>query len=55
VLEEIVKYSAEMAPVSPHGQIGKLTVPVYLLHGAGDNVIPPMNACGWPTICRPKT
>lgn len=46
LLEEIVKYGPEMAPVSPHGQIGKLTVPVYLLHGAGDNVIPP-NECLW--------
>ena len=46
LLEEIVKYGPEMAPVSPHGLIGKLTVPVYLLHGAGDNVIPP-NECLW--------
>src|SRR5258708_15483539 len=46
LLEEIVKYGPEMAPVSPHGLIGKLTVPVYLLHGAGDNVIAP-NQCIW--------
>jgi pimeloyl-ACP methyl ester carboxylesterase len=30
-----------MAAVSPHGRLGPLRVPVYLLHGAGDNVIPP--------------
>ena len=41
LLEEIDAHRDEMAPVSPHGQIGKLTVPVFLLHGAGDNVIPP--------------
>lgn len=41
LLEEIEAHRDEMAPVSPHGQIGNLTVPVYLLHGAGDNVIPP--------------
>jgi pimeloyl-ACP methyl ester carboxylesterase len=34
------KHVAEMAGVSPHGHLGKLTVPVYLLHGEGDNIIP---------------
>lgn len=37
----IVRHRAEMAPVSPHGNLGALTVPVLLLHGAADNVIPP--------------
>ena len=27
--------------LSPSGQLARLTVPVYLLHGAGDSVIPP--------------
>jgi pimeloyl-ACP methyl ester carboxylesterase len=31
---------AGMAGVSPHGQLGALTTPVYLLHGEGDNIIP---------------
>ena len=31
---------AEMAAVSPHGKLGGLQVPVYLLAGTGDNVIP---------------
>lgn len=29
-----------MAAVSPHGHLGTLRTPVYLLHGAGDNIIP---------------
>lgn len=41
LLEEIAAHGDEMAPVSPHGKIGNMTVPVFLLHGAGDNVIPP--------------
>jgi pimeloyl-ACP methyl ester carboxylesterase len=34
------KHIADMAGVSPHGHLSNLTVPVYLLHGAGDNIIP---------------
>ena len=34
------KHVADMAGVSPHGHLSNLTVPVYLLHGAGDNIIP---------------
>ncbi len=34
------RHVADMAGVSPHGHLGNLTVPVYLLHGAGDNIIP---------------
>ena len=30
----------DMAGVSPHGHLSQLTTPVYLLHGAGDNIIP---------------
>ena len=30
----------DMAGVSPHGHLNQLTTPVYLLHGAADNVIP---------------
>jgi pimeloyl-ACP methyl ester carboxylesterase len=31
----------ELAAVSPHGKIAGLRVPVFLLHGSSDNVIPP--------------
>lgn len=34
------KHLVEMAEVSPHRKIGTMTTPVYLLHGAGDNIIP---------------
>ncbi len=34
------KHAAEMAAVSPHGYLAGLHVPVYLLHGRGDNLIP---------------
>ncbi len=37
----ITRHQAEMATVSPHGNLGSLQVPVLLLHGAADNVIPP--------------
>ncbi|MGA2966586.1 MAG: hypothetical protein ABSD64_10260 [Terriglobales bacterium] len=37
----IARHRAEMAPVSPRGNLGALQVPVLLLHGAADNVIPP--------------
>ncbi len=40
LFEEIKRHSQEMQAVSPHGQIADLRVPVYLLHGAGDSVIP---------------
>jgi pimeloyl-ACP methyl ester carboxylesterase len=37
---EITKHHEEMEAVSPHEHLGKLTVPVFLLHGSGDSVIP---------------
>ncbi len=40
LLDSIKTHSAEMDAVSPHGKLGKLTVPVYLLHGTGDTLIP---------------
>ena len=36
----VVKYAAEMGKLSPSGGLKTLKVPVYLLHGEGDNVIP---------------
>ena len=37
----IAQHRAEMAAVSPHDQLKSLHVPVLLLHGSADNVIPP--------------
>jgi len=41
ILANIAKHSAEMAEVSPHGHVANVRVPVFLLAGAADNVIPP--------------
>jgi pimeloyl-ACP methyl ester carboxylesterase len=38
--QEIERHRAEMEAVSPHGHLSQLKAPVYLLHGAGDTVIP---------------
>lgn len=40
MLAEIKKYSSEMDAVSPNGHIAQLAVPIFLLHGSGDTVIP---------------
>jgi len=40
LLQEINRRQEEMDAVSPHGQLSELRTPVYLLHGAGDTVIP---------------
>jgi dienelactone hydrolase len=34
------RHADDMAAVSPHGRLATLKTPVYLLHGAGDNIIP---------------
>ena len=41
LLQVIEADRAELAALSPHGQIASLRVPVFILHGADDNVIPP--------------
>lgn len=41
ISQSIARHQAEMSPVSPHGRLQSLHVPVLLLHGAADNVIPP--------------
>ncbi len=41
LLGVIAKYEGTMGDVSPHDHLASLHVPVYLLHGAGDSVIPP--------------
>jgi pimeloyl-ACP methyl ester carboxylesterase len=41
ILASAAKHAAEYAEVSPRGKLGGITSPVLLLHGAGDDVIPP--------------
>jgi dienelactone hydrolase len=41
ILAEVERRKDVLAPVSPHDQLATLKAPVYLLHGAGDTVIPP--------------
>jgi pimeloyl-ACP methyl ester carboxylesterase len=41
ILAVLGRHEGEMAAVSPHDHLGGMHVPVYLLHGAGDTVIPP--------------
>jgi pimeloyl-ACP methyl ester carboxylesterase len=41
ILRAIEADRAELAALSPHGQMAGLRVPVFILHGADDNVIPP--------------
>lgn len=40
LIQEIQAHKDEMEAVSPHGHLANLDVPVYLLHGSGDSVIP---------------
>ena len=40
MLQEIDRHSKEMDAVSPSGKMAGLHVPVYLLHGSGDTIIP---------------
>jgi pimeloyl-ACP methyl ester carboxylesterase len=40
LMQEIQRHSADMDAVSPHGKISDLKVPVFVLHGTADNVIP---------------
>jgi pimeloyl-ACP methyl ester carboxylesterase len=40
LLREITLHKEEMEAISPHGHLAQLHTPVFLLHGAGDTVIP---------------
>jgi len=40
LLEAIQEDGARMAEISPRGKLGALRVPVFLLHGATDDIIP---------------
>jgi pimeloyl-ACP methyl ester carboxylesterase len=41
ILNAILADEAELAAISPHGRMDGLHVPVYILHGSADNIIPP--------------
>lgn len=41
LLAAISRHREKIASVSPAGKLGSITCPVLLVHGAGDNVIPP--------------
>ena len=44
-LERLIdERSADLAALSPRGRLGRIGVPVYLLHGSEDSVIPPSEA-----------
>jgi pimeloyl-ACP methyl ester carboxylesterase len=40
ILAELIENPEATAVVSPHGRLAQMEVPVFLLHGAGDTVIP---------------
>lgn len=37
----LAEHRAELDALSPRGKLARITIPVYLLHGSADNVIPP--------------
>jgi pimeloyl-ACP methyl ester carboxylesterase len=39
-LQEIDRHSKDMDAISPSGKMAALHVPVYVLHGSGDTIIP---------------
>ena len=41
ILQVIQSEQSQLAALSPHDQLANLKIPVFLLHGADDNVIPP--------------
>lgn len=41
LLQSIQIHANELAAVSPSGHLKSLSLPIYLLHGSADNVIPP--------------
>jgi pimeloyl-ACP methyl ester carboxylesterase len=41
ILEVIQAEDTELAAISPYGHMGSLKIPVFILHGSADNVIPP--------------
>ena len=41
ILNAIHTDQVELAAISPHGQVGGFRLPVYILHGSADDIIPP--------------
>jgi len=41
ILNAIHTDEVELASISPRGHMANLRVPVYILHGSADNIIPP--------------
>jgi pimeloyl-ACP methyl ester carboxylesterase len=41
LLEVVRADRDELAAISPHGHLASLNMPVFILHGSADNVIPP--------------
>jgi pimeloyl-ACP methyl ester carboxylesterase len=41
ILAAIEQDTAELDAISPHQRVGELKIPVYILHGSADNIIPP--------------
>jgi dienelactone hydrolase len=55
LLETLADENAAMfRDASPHGKLGTVRVPVFLLHGAGDSVIPPTETQWLATEVRPE-
>jgi pimeloyl-ACP methyl ester carboxylesterase len=52
LLSSIARHRNQMAQASPNGRLGRLQVPVLLIHGSGDDVIPPSET-GWLAIEAP--
>jgi dienelactone hydrolase len=38
---DVDRHAAELAALSPHGHMDKVTVPIFVLHGSDDHLIPP--------------
>ena len=53
-LARIPRHQDEMALVSPRGHLDSLRVPVLLLHGSGDNVIPAAETLWLASEVRPQ-
>lgn len=49
----LTKHELEFRALSPHGMLARIHVPLYWLHGATDNVIPPSEAA-WAELERPR-
>jgi len=53
ILNAIRKDELELAALSPRGHLENLRVPVYILHGSADNIIPPAES-RWLALDLPR-